>query len=89
VKGIVLDSGLRILVEQQRQRLVDFDRSEKAGAPALEAEDARKEFRGRHFVPGRDNGVVEGDGHRRPPAKAMVIQIRHGFQLCSPGGEIA
>jgi len=65
-----------VVVEQKRQRLADPHRGEIVGAPALEAEDAGKEFRRGGLVARRHNGVVKRDRHRRLPLLALC---------CNPG----
>jgi hypothetical protein len=51
------------VVEQQRQRFVDFDRREMVGAAALEPEYAGEKSPPGDLIPRRNDGVVERDRH--------------------------
>src|SRR5580704_6348555 len=64
MKRVVMALELGIVIEQQRQCLVDPHRREIAAAPALQSEKASKEFGRRDFVACRYDGMVEHDGHR-------------------------
>jgi hypothetical protein len=52
-----------VVVEQQRQRFVDFDRREMVAAAALEPEYAGEKSRPGDLIPSRNDGVVERDRH--------------------------
>src|ERR1700721_1347977 len=64
MKRVMMALEFGVVVEQQRQRLVDPHRREIAGAPALQAENIGEEFGRRDLVARRHDGVVERDGHR-------------------------
>src|SRR5258708_39058596 len=65
MKSVMMTLELGVVVEQERQRLVDPHRREIAAAPALQSKNASEEFGRRDFVARRHDGVVECDGHRR------------------------
>src|SRR5690242_977478 len=76
VKRVVMAFEVRVVVEQQRQRLVDLDRREVAGAAALEPENLGKEFRRRGLVAGRHDGVVENDAHSSLPKSTRSLDAQ-------------
>ena len=65
MEGVVMALELAVIVEQERQRLVDPNRREITGAPTLESEDLGEKLGGRGFVARRNDGVVERNGHWR------------------------
>src|ERR1700752_245135 len=66
VEGVVLALELLVVVEKERERIVDTYRREMAVFRiGMEAKNARKKLRRSPLVAGRDDGVVEGDGHRK------------------------
>src|SRR5262249_7241502 len=65
MEGVVVALELLVVVEQERERVVDTYRREMAAFRiGMEAKNARKKLRRCPLVAGRDDGVVEGDGHR-------------------------
>src|ERR1700746_1718508 len=66
VEGVVVALELLVVVEKERERVVDTYRREMAVFRiGMEAKNARKKLRRCPLVAGRDDGVVEGDGHRK------------------------
>ena len=66
VEGVVVALELLVVVEKQRERVIDtYWREMAAFRIGMEAENARKKLRCGPLVAGRDDGVVEGDGHRK------------------------
>src|SRR5215831_7390868 len=67
VEGVVVALELLVVVvEQERERVVDTYRREMAAFRiGIEAKNARKKLRRCPLVAGRDDGVVEDDGHRK------------------------
>src|SRR5262252_6391238 len=66
VEGVVVALELLVVVEKERERLVDTYRREMAAFRiGMEAKNARKKLRCCPLVAGRDDGVIEGDGHRK------------------------
>jgi hypothetical protein len=63
---------LVVVVEQQRQALVDPHRREVAGTFAFEPENICKEFGRRGLVARRHDRVVERDGHGRSLIVARI-----------------
>src|SRR5215470_3191497 len=64
VEGVVVALELLVVVEKERERIVDTYRREMAAFRiGMEAKNARKELRRCPPVAGRDDGVVEDDGH--------------------------
>src|SRR5690348_18268757 len=66
VEGVVVALELLVVVEKERERVVDTYRREMAAFRiGMETKNARKKLRRCPLVAGRDDGVVEGDGHRK------------------------
>src|SRR6476660_3810008 len=66
VEGIVVALELLVVVEKERERVVDTYRREMTVFRiGMEAKNARKKLRRRLLVAGRHDRVVEGDGHRK------------------------
>lgn len=66
VEGVVVALEPLVVVEKERECVVDAYRREMAVFRiGMEAKDARKNLRRCPLVAGRDDGVVEGDGHRK------------------------
>src|SRR6516165_5580215 len=66
VEGVVVALEFLVVVEKQRERIVDTYRCEMAAFRiGMKAKNARKKLRRCPFVASRDDGVVEGDGHRK------------------------
>src|SRR5580704_3629902 len=66
VEGVVVALELLVVVEKERERVVDAYRREMAVFRiGMEAKNARKKLRRRPLIAGRDNGVIEGHGHRK------------------------
>ena len=66
VEGVVVALELLVVVEKKRERVVDTYRCEMAAFRiGMKAKNARKKLRRCPFVASRDDGVVEGDGHRK------------------------
>src|SRR5215468_12138848 len=66
VEGVVVALEPLVVVEKERERVVDTYRREMAVLRiGMEAENPRKKLRRRPLIAGRDDGVVEGDGHRK------------------------
>ena len=66
VESVMVALELLVVVEEERERLVDTYRREMAVFRiGMEAKNARKRLRRCPLVAGRDDGVVEGDGHRK------------------------
>ena len=66
VEGVVVALELLDVVEKERERVVDTYRREMAAFRiGMEAKNARKKLRRCPLIAGRDDGVVEGDGHRK------------------------
>src|SRR6516225_11377594 len=66
VEGVVVALELLVVVEKERERVVDTHRREMAAFQiGLEAKNARKKLRRCPLVVGREDSVVEGDGHRK------------------------
>src|SRR6516165_9129382 len=66
VEGVVVALELLLVVEKERERVVETYRREMAiFRIGMEAKNARKKIRRRSLVVGRDDGVVEGDRHRK------------------------
>src|SRR5215472_4929522 len=64
VEGIVMTFEIRLLTEQQRERLIDAYRREMPRRPIeAQAEDAREKPRGSVLVTRRHDGVVQRNGH--------------------------
>src|SRR5215472_5071725 len=69
MEGVVVALELLVVVEKKRERVVDTHWREMAVFRiGMEAKNARKKLRRCPLVAGRDDGVVEGDGHERPLA---------------------
>jgi hypothetical protein len=84
VEGVVVAFELLVVVEKERERVVDTYRREMAVFRiGMEAKNARKKVRGCLFVAGRDDGVVEGDGHGRPLAtdRPSVLKTNYRWVL--------
>src|SRR5262249_41576072 len=65
VEGIVVALELLVVIEKKRERVVDAYRCEMAVFRiGMKAENARKKLRRCPLVAGRNDGVVEVDGHR-------------------------
>ena len=65
VEGVVVALELLDVVEKERERVVDTYRREMAVfGIGMEAKNARKKLCRCPLVAGRNDGVVEGDGHR-------------------------
>src|SRR5271156_890660 len=65
-EGVMVALELLDVVEKERERVVDTHRREMAAVRiGMETKNARKIFRRRPLITGRDDGVVEGDGHRK------------------------
>src|SRR5712691_5702090 len=66
VEGVVMAFERRVVVEQERQRLIHPHRREMVARPGeTQAEKAREIAGGGHLVARRHNGVVEHDRHGR------------------------
>src|SRR5215471_369143 len=66
VEGIMVALELLVVVEKERERVIETYRREMAAFRiGAEAKNARKKLRRCPLVVGRDDGVVEGDGHRK------------------------
>jgi len=66
VEGVVVALELLDVVEKERERAVDTYRREMAVfGIGMEAKNARKKLRRCPLIAGRDDGVIEGDGHRK------------------------
>jgi hypothetical protein len=76
MEGVVVAFELGVVVEQQRQRLVDAHRHEISGSPAPQTKQASEERGGGHFVAHRHDGVVERDGHGRLPIHRQAGEWR-------------
>ena len=64
VEGVVVALELLAVVEKERERVVDTYRREMAAFRiGMEAKNARKKLCRCPLVSGRNDGVVEGDGH--------------------------
>src|SRR6516225_1199228 len=64
VEGVVVALELLVVVEKQRERIVDTYRREMAAFRiGMKAKNASKKLSRRPLVVGRDNGVVESDCH--------------------------
>ncbi len=64
VEGVVVALELLVIVEKERERIVDTYRSEMAAFRiGMQAENSRKKLRRCRLVAGRNDGVVEGNGH--------------------------
>src|SRR5215813_5112210 len=63
VEGVVVALELLVVIEKERERVVDTYRREMAAFRiGVETKNVRKEFRRCPLVAGRDDGVIEGDG---------------------------
>ncbi len=92
VESVVVAFEVPAVIEKQRERVVDTDRREMAAVRIyLEAENSRKELCRCPLIAGRDDGVVESDGHRKasrcqlprsafPPDKLQVGRGRGGMK---------
>jgi hypothetical protein len=66
MEGVMVALELLDVVEKERERVVDTHRREMAAVRiGMEAKNARKKLRRRPLIAGRDDSVVEGDGHRK------------------------
>ena len=66
VEGVVVALEILIIVEQERERVVETYRREMSiFRIGMETKNVGKKLRRRPLIAGRDDGVVEGDGHRR------------------------
>jgi hypothetical protein len=66
VEGVVVALELLLVVEKERERVVDAYRREMAVFRiGMEAKNSREKLRRCPPVAGRDDGVIEGNGHRR------------------------
>src|SRR6516162_9816801 len=66
VEGVVVALELLVVIEKERERVVETYRREMAVFRiGMEAENSRKKLRRCPLVVGGDDGVVEGDGHRK------------------------
>ena len=66
VEGVVVALELLVVVKKERERVVETYRGEMAALRiGMEAKNPRKKLRRSSLVVGRDNGVVEVDGHRK------------------------
>src|SRR3954469_5163709 len=71
VEGIVVALELLLVVKEECERVIDTDRREMAAFRiGMKAENACKKLRRCLLVAGGDDGVVEGDGHRKTLATA-------------------
>src|ERR1700730_17372741 len=63
---VVVARELRVVVEKERERVVETYRREMAAYRiGIEAKNARKKVRRGPLVLGRVDGVAQGDGHRK------------------------
>ena len=66
MEGVMVALELLDVVEKERERAVDTYRREMAVfGIGMEAKNARKKLRRCPLIAGRDDGVIEGDGHRK------------------------
>src|SRR5580765_4767205 len=66
VEGVVVALELLDVVEKERERIVDTYRREMAVFRiGMEAKNARKKLRRCPLIAGRNDSVIEGDGHRK------------------------
>jgi hypothetical protein len=66
VESVVVALELVLVVEKERESVVDTYWRKMAGFRiGIEAKNARKKLRRCPLIMGRDDGVVEGDGHRK------------------------
>src|SRR5215472_12171216 len=78
VEGVVVALELLVVVEKERERVVDTYRREMAVFRiGMEAKNARKKFRRCPLVAGWDDGVIEGDGHRKGLSQRLPQTYRH------------
>src|SRR5215468_4310449 len=83
MEGVVVALELLVVVEKERERVVDTYRCEMAAFRiGMETKNARKKLRRCPLVADRDDGVVEGDGHRmtsryRLPQTYRRVQTNH------------
>src|SRR5580700_9390600 len=72
VEGVMVALELLDVVEKERERIVDTYRREMAAFRiGMEAKHARKKLRRCPLIAGRDDGVVEGDGHRKTSPRPL------------------
>src|SRR5215471_7696462 len=81
VEGVVVALELLVVVvEKERERVVDRYRREMAAFRiGMETKNARKKLRCCPLVAGRDDGVVEGNGHRKTSRYRLPQMYRHAI----------
>src|SRR5215469_1897834 len=79
VEGVVVALELLVIVEEECKRVVDTYRREMiAFRICTEAKNARKKLRRCPLVAGRNDGVVQGDSHRKTLA-TTAAEYRHAI----------